>query len=150
MDLETMLWQEHLSDLAKAATGDPEACVHIDASWPVGLDGSCAPTQGSGRDVPFITVRGSLDRVGQEGTVLHEAQHWSRRDDQDVNYQQAIQHDRELRRDEATVPWELRAAEGALALLGDEHVLEAVSEPVADVEAYLQADLIRTKALRGQ
>jgi len=67
--------ESHLSELMRAATGDPGAAVQL-ADMPPGLEGMILVTSIGPHESPCALISDRLGPVGAEAAVLHEAGHW--------------------------------------------------------------------------
>ena len=67
--------ETHLSELMRAATGDPGAFAQL-ASMPPGIEGWIDIVSIGWRESPCASVSNRLDLAGAEAAVLHEAGHW--------------------------------------------------------------------------
>jgi hypothetical protein len=132
-------WEEHLRELARVASGDERADLHV-ADLPEGLDGYTVPSvEFSGASHPFIAIRRSPSRAGQEGTVLHEAAHW--RLGHVINEEQraAVEADASAATDVVRAPFEVSADEYALAtILPDTKVLALLRATTTEIAEFLR------------
>lgn len=74
-DLRRDRLDTHLSELMRAATGNPGASAQL-AEMPPGIEGWIDIVSLGRRESPSASVSDRLDLAGSEVAVLHEAGHW--------------------------------------------------------------------------
>jgi hypothetical protein len=138
-------WDDHLRRLARLATGDQQADVHLEHDWPAALDGVTIPSADfSGHLHPFITVRASQEPAELEATTLHEAAHWSLGHVQNEEHRLHVEADAAAGTDRHRASEEIAANRAALEILTTpREIVTALRSPLARVRDALDADLRR-------
>jgi hypothetical protein len=142
-DLERDEREAHLSELMRAASGDPSATAQL-ADMPPGLEGMILVTSIGSHESPCALISDRLSPVGAEAAVLHEAGHWLEgHEEWGSEAWRAYQAARDADVADGTRtrgPFEHAADRRGIERLTDAAVRAVLASPPDDVRADLLAD----------